>query len=319
MTAIQRKSTTAPAQLNRLPLATLEVFDAIARHGSLRAAADALGIKPSTVSHQLKSLEERLGEALFIRTTRSINLTEAGRALFRGTEPAFSQLAVAVDGARRVGHAARGQLRIALPEFVYELLLGPALADFCHRHPDVELELSLTDALSDILGEELHAGFRLGDRIAADMVAIRITPPLKLAVVASPAYVRAFGEPSTPEDLLEHNCVRYRFQSSRRIAPWTFDADGNDYDVDVTGSLVVNTLPVSIDVARQGLGLVYTFRDYCKAELESGELVSLLRSHLPEAPGVFVYFPREYRDMAALRLLIEKLRESAEKRNDLGS
>ena len=247
----------------RLPLSTLEVFAAIARHGSLRAAADQLGIKPSTVSHQLKALEEQLGTALFIRTTRSVNLTEAGRALMRGAGPAFEQLSEAVESARSVGHAARGSLKLAMPEFAYCLLLGPALRSFCQCYPEIEVELSLTDALSDILGEELHAGFRLGDRIAEDMVAVRLTPPLPLTVAASPGYLEAFGRPAFPKDLLDHSCIRYRFQSAGRVAPWRFQGADGEYSVDVRGKLIVNTLPASVDLASQGLGFVYTFRDYC--------------------------------------------------------
>ncbi|MFC3612281.1 LysR family transcriptional regulator [Lutimaribacter marinistellae] len=291
----------------RLPLSMLEVFAAIARHGSLRAAADALGLKPSTVSHQLKSLEDHLDTALFIRTTRSISLTEAGRALIRGAGPAFDQLAEAVESARTTGHAARGTLRLAMPEFVYHLFVAPALTGFCAKYPEIELELSLTDALSDILGEELHAGFRLGDRIAQDMVAVRLTPPLALAVAASPDYLAKHGAPHTPRDLLQHNCIRYRFQSSGRIAPWVFEAAGDPFTVDVQGGLVTNTIPASIDLAKRGLGKIYTFRYCISDELFNGTLVSVLEEHLGTTPGIFLYFPREYRSMMALKLFREHL------------
>ncbi len=293
----------------RLPLATLEIFTAIARQGSLRAAADALGLKPSTVSHQLKALEETLGTALVIRTTRSLSLTEAGRALIRGAQPAFEQLTQAVESARTTGHAARGVLKLAMPDFVYRLFLGPSLSAFCRRYPEIEVELSLTDALSDILGEELHAGFRLGDRIAQDMVAVRLTGPLPLAVVASPDHLDDHGVPATPRDLLDRNCIRYRFQSSGRIAPWTFRGTDGPYGVDVAGSLIVNTIPASIDLALQGLGLIYTFRDYCAAELSDRRLVSVLDDHLPSTPGLFIYFPREYRSMIPLRLMVDHLKQ----------
>lgn len=294
----------------RLPLATLEVFTAIARHGSLRAAADALGIKPSTVSHQLKTLEDQLSTALFIRTTRSVRLTEAGRALVRGSGPAFDQLQEAIESARTTGHAARGSLKLAMPDFVYQLFVGPAFASFSAQYPEIEVELSLTDALSDILEEGLHAGFRLGDRISQDMVAIRLTKPLNLAVAASPSYVEMSGSPETPQDLLDHNCIRYRFQSSGRIAPWTFKSPGGDFNVDVHGKLIVNTLPASIDTAKQGMGLIYTFKDYCADQLSGGTLVSFLAEYLPQTPGIFIYFPREYRNMMPLRLLIDHLKPS---------
>ncbi len=292
----------------RLPLSTLEIFTAIARHGSLRAAAEVLGIKPSTVSHQLKALEEQLGTALFVRTTRSISLTESGRALIRGAGPAFDQLSEAVESARSTGHAARGTLKLAMPEFAYHLYVGPALKSFCGAYSEIELELSLTDALSDILGEELHAGFRLGDRVAQDMVAVRLTPPLPVTVVASPDYFAAQGIPETPRDLLGHNCIRYRFQSSGQIAPWSFQSSEGEYSVDVQGNLIANALPASVDLAKRGLGLAYTFKAYVGTQIAAGELQPVLDDHLAPTPGIFMYFPREYKSMMPLRLFIDHIK-----------
>ncbi|PLK70262.1 LysR family transcriptional regulator [Rhizobium sp. TH135] len=292
----------------RLPLATLEVFLAIARHGSLRAAADSLGLKPSTVSHQLKSLEDQLDTALFVRTTRAISLTEAGRALLRGADPAFEQLANALDSARSTGHEARGTLKLAMPEFVYQLIVGPALPEFVAAYPQIEMELSVTDAFSNILDEGLHAGLRLGDRIMQDMVAVRITQPLKLVVVSSPGYIEERGMPTKPANLMEHNCIRYRFHTSGRIYPWAFQGDEGEYSVDVRGSLIANTLPVLIDLASRGLGLAYTFRDYCEREIFDGTLIAILEDHTLQVPGVHIYFPREYRSMVPLRLFVDHLK-----------
>ncbi len=195
----------------RLPLSTLEVFNAIAQHGSLSAAAHKLGIKRSTVSHQLKNLEDSIGTALFIRTTRSVNLTEAGRALVRESGPAFEQLANGLESAQTVGHAVRGTLKLAIPEIAYHLLVREILVPFQALYPEIEVELLLTDALSDVLGEGLHAGFRIGELIAQDMVAINLTGPLSVAVVASPEYLKVHGTPKDPAELLKHNCLRYRF------------------------------------------------------------------------------------------------------------
>ncbi|MGB0694958.1 MAG: LysR substrate-binding domain-containing protein [Rhodospirillaceae bacterium] len=295
----------------RLPLATLEIFVAIARQGSLRGAADALGLKPSTVSHQLKTLEGQLDTALFVRTTRSLSLTEAGRALLRGAGPAFDQLDSAVETARTTGHTARGSLRLALPDFVYPLLVGPSLLGFARAYPEISVELSLTDAFSDILSEGLHAGFRLGDRITQDMVAVRLTPPLKVGILASPAYIARHGRPQRPEDLLGHHCLHYRFQSVGKIAPWRLTGPEGPYDVEVAGSLTVNTLPALVDLAKQGLGLAYTFLDFCRPDLESGALVPVLAGHVPDVPGVYLYFPREYRTMVPLRLFLEALKAQA--------
>jgi DNA-binding transcriptional LysR family regulator len=228
--------------------------------------------------------------------------------LIRGSGPAFDQLEAALESARSTGHTARGTLKLNLPDFVYELFVGPALATFSPRYPEIDVELVLTDALSDILEEGLHAGFRLGDCVSHDMVGIRLTPPLELAVVASPQYLKSQGTPATPHDLLAHNCVRYRFQPSGRIAPWTFHAPDGEFDVDVRGTLILNTLPASLDVAQQGLGLVYIFKDCCAKALAAGHLVSLLTEDLPKTPGLFIYFPREYRNMMPLRLFTDHLK-----------
>ncbi len=291
----------------RMPLSMLEVFDSIAREGSLRGAARALGIKPSTVSHQLKNLEQQLGTALFIRTTRSISLTEAGRALVRNTGPAFEQLGEGLHSAQTAGHAARGVLKLAIPEFAYFLLVQNKIADFQREYPEIEVELSITDALSDILDEGFHAGFRLGGLVAQDMVAKSLTPPLSAAVVASPEYLNTHGAPSEPLDLLAHNCLRYRFQSSGQIAPWTFSGPDGNYPVKVRGNLIANSLPITLELAQQGLGLAFGFRDYCIDGLATGHLVEVLTDHQTPIPGINIYFPQEYRAMTPLRLFIQHL------------
>lgn len=293
----------------RLPLTTLEVFTAIANHGSLRAAAQALGTKPSTVSHQLKNLEDRIGTALFIRTTRSINLTEAGRALLRGTSPAFEQIAEAVESARTTGHAARGSLKLALPEYAYDLVVAGVLPSFRSAYPEIHVELSLTDAFEDILETGLHAGIRLGDLIAQDMIAVRLTNPLRLAVLGSPAYFEKAGIPRVPADLLAHECIRYRFHSSGAFAPWEVEQPGGRSQVAVKGSLVVNSLSVAVDAARRGEGLIYLLHDYVAEDVRHGNLVPALTEFMPHVPGLFLYFPRAYREMVPLRLFVDHMRQ----------
>lgn len=293
----------------RLPLALLEVFTAIAEHGSFRAAAQALGVKPSTISHQLKQLEYRLGTALFVRTTRSVSLTEAGRVLFRGTAPSFQQLGDAIESARTTGHAARGLLKLAMPEFAYHLVVAKILPEFRRNYPEIEIELSLTDALEDILETGLHAGIRQGDLIAQDMIAIRLTPPLRLSILGAPAYFEKHGFPNCPENLLNHECIRYRFHSSGKLAPWICKGKNGESEISVTGSLIVNALPVAVDAACQGEGLINVLHDYVANEIDTQKLVPVLEAHMPDIPGFFLYFPREYRAMVPLRLFIDQLQE----------
>lgn len=293
----------------RLPLSTLEIFNAIAKEGSFRAAAQSLGVKPSTVSHQLKNLEEQVGTQLFIRTTRSVHMTEAGRVLARSTGVAFDRLSEGLFSAQTVGQVARGALRLAAPEFACFMLLQKKLAGFQGEYPEIEVELSITDALEDILDDGFHAGFRLGGVVAQDMIALPLTPPLVAAVVGSPTYVETHGTPRTPGDLLDHNCLRYRFHSSGQIAPWMFAGEDGTYPVSVRGNLIVSSLPVALDMAMQGQGLVYGFREYADQAIKRGELVEVLKEFQAEVPGIHVYFPREYREMTALRLFIDHLRD----------
>lgn len=294
----------------RLPLALLEVFDAIARTGSLRAAADALGLTPSTVSHQLKSLEKRLGTALFVRTTRSVTMTEAGHALSRGALPAFEQLAEAMQDARDVGGSTRGSLRITLPEFAYHMTLAPVVASFRAAWPEIEIELFMTDAFVDLVEAGYHAGVRLGDRVDEDMVAIKIGEPLPLAVYGSRRYLERTSVPQIPSDLLAHDCIRYRFHRSRRIAPWQFTDANGAYVVDVAGGLIVSDLTALYAMIGDGLGLGYVFRDGPPPEMRRDRLVSVLADFLVPIPGLYLYFPREYRAMQPLRLFIDQLKNA---------
>lgn len=294
----------------RLPLATLEVFNAIVQEGSLSAAAQILGIKRSTASHQLKNLEKRIGVALFIRTTRSISLTEAGRALAQSSTPAFEQLTNGIENARTAGQSTRGSLKLAISEVVYHLLISQPLVAFQELYPEIEIELILTDALSDILKEGLHAGFRLGGVISQDMIAVSLTDPLTSAVVASPAYLAKHGIPEHPVELLDHNCLHYRFQSSGQLAPWVFSGPEGQYPVEVGGSLIASSLPVTQELATKGVGIGYTFREYCAEALSSGRLKEILTEHRVSMPSVNIYFPQEYRSLVPLRLFIQHLKQS---------
>ena len=288
----------------------LEIFDAIVQAGSLRGAADTLQLKASTVSHQLKSLEAHVGAPLFLRTTRSLTLTDAGRALSQGTAPAFEQLVQAMQNARDTGGSTRGQLRITMPEYAYHTVLAPYVASFRAAWPDIELELIISDAFVDLAGAGVHAGIRSGELVSQDMVALRISDPLPVAVYASPAYLARRGTPAHPRDLLGHDCIRYRFHTSGRTAPWQFTGPDGPYDVDVQGGLVVNDLPTLHAMIEAGLGLGYVLRDG-PAPAQRAGLTALFKHDVPPAPALSIYFPREYRAMVPLRLFIEHLRGAA--------
>lgn len=291
----------------RLPLTTLEIFNAIAEEGTLRGAANLLGLQPSTVSHQLKTLESLLGVSLFARTTRSVTLTEAGQILFRGVNPAFDQIGAAMQASKDVGKSQRGLLRITMPGFAYEMAIADKLPGFREKYPDVELEISINETFVDLFEGRFHAGIRLGDRIDPDMIAIRLSPPLPLAVLASERYLEKHGHPEHPGDLADHQCIRYRFGQSGNFAPWEFVSDDGRYTVAVGGNLIVNTLPSLYSAVSQGLGLGYSFADYRPAGI-SDNVVSLLEAFTEPIAGVYLYYPREYKSVELLRLFIEHVK-----------
>ena len=291
----------------RPPLATVEIFNAIARAGSLRAAAQSLGVQPSTVSHQLKALEDQLGVALFARTTRSIALTEAGRLLHRGSGPALKQIEAALAAAREAGASRRGPLRITMPGFAYDMFVADKLPGFRRAYPDAELEISIDETFVDLFESGFHAGIRLGDRLDPDMIATRIGPPLGLAVLASEEYLSRHGAPASPQELPRHECVRYRFASTSGFAPWEFVGPDGPYTVKVTGNLIVDTLPALYSTVAAGLGLGYAFADYRPKGTE-GAITPLLQEHTAPIIGTYLYYPREYKSRQLLRLFVECLK-----------
>lgn len=289
----------------KLPVSGLEVFLAIAEQRSLRGAAATLGVRPPAISYRLKALEDQIGVTLFTRTTRSVQLTDAGRALLKRVRPAMAEVGEAMEEARGMGKARKGTIRLTLPYIAYELAIAPALAAFQKKFPEVELDLSFNEAFVDIVAEGFHAGVRMGDHIHEDMIAVRLTPPLKVVYFASPGYLERHGRPEQPEDLLRHNCIRYRYIGSRRIAEWQFSGAEGIISVDVKGGLIVNSTNALIHAARSGLGIGWLFRANIDDDLRSGRLVSVLDGFAIERPGFFLYYPRGSSWLEILRIFVE--------------
>src|ERR1700758_5036673 len=199
----------------------VEAFLSVARHRNFRKAAAELGVTPSAISQAVRALEARVGAALFIRTTRSVGLTEAGERFLSRAKPAFEDLVAASEVARDLGQRPAGLLRLSVPPAVVPLILEPVIASFCEAYPDIELEIAAGGELVDLATGGFDAGIRLGQFIAPDMVAVRLTPPFRFLVVGSRAYLEAHGLPEKLEDLREHACLRIR-RSSGAIAPWSF-------------------------------------------------------------------------------------------------
>ena len=297
--------------MDRLPVNGLEVFLAIAEHGSLRRAADVLGVRPPAVSYQLKALEDQIGVAVFTRTTRSVRLTDAGRALLQRARPAMSELGEALEDARVSGRARKGTVRLTLPYVAYQLTIAKKLATFRNRYPEVELEISFDEAFVDPVMEGFHAGVRMGDHIHEDMIAVRLSPPLKEVFFAAPSYFEKHGRPETPEDLLRHNCIRYRYIASKRIAEWQFHGAEGLTTVDVKGSLIVNSTNAVVGSARDGLGIGWLFGPNVEGDLRSGTLESVLDGYAIERPGFFLYYPRANARIAVLRVFIDFMKDQS--------
>lgn len=292
----------------KLPIAGLEVFLAIAEHGSLRAAARALGVGPPAVSHQLKSFEQRLGVSLYTRTSRCVQLTDAGHALLGRAGPATAELADALNDVQGLAHSKKGSIRITLPYGAYRLALAPRLAAFRSRYPEIELELSFEEAFIDLVAERFHAGVRLGDTIQQDMIAVRLTPPLMDAFFASPVYLDSSGRPDEPPDLLQHNCIRYRYITSKRLYDWRFKGPSGDYSVAVSGTLTVNSFEAAVEAARQGVGIAQNFRQEIESDISAHRLETVLDEHTLQRPGFFLYYPSEYSRLEILRLFVDFVR-----------
>jgi len=292
----------------KLPFGGLEVFLAVAEHGSLRAAAAALDVEPPAVSYRLKALEDRLGVSLFARTTRSVRLTDAGRALLARVQPAMGELAGALEESRTIGRTATGRIRITLPYVAYELAVAPRLAAFQKSYPDIQLDLSFEEAFVDIVADGFHAGVRMGDQIHEDMIAVRLTPPLKEAWFAAPSYFKGRPRPRHPREFLDHNCILYRFIGSRRIAPWPFRTAQGTASVHVQGNLIVNSTSAVIHAARAGLGIGWLFRQSIAEDLRARRLVTLLDDFAIERPGYFLYYPKANARLGILRIFIEAMK-----------
>ena len=285
----------------------VEAFLSVAQHRSFRKAAVELGVTPSAISQAVRSLEARVGAALFIRTTRSVGLSEAGERFHSRAKPAFEQLVAASEIARDLGQRPAGLLRLTVPPSVVPILLEPLIASFCQAYPDVEVEIVASADLVDIAAEGFDAGIRLGQFIEADMIAVRLTPSLPLAVVGSPDYLHRRQPPERIDDLRGHACLRMR-RSNGSIAPWSFIDGKEEVEVVVSGPFIANDIPTMLGAAVEGLGLAQVPGPITVDAVKAGKLVRVLEPFAPLAPGVFLYYPGYRQMMPKLRAFIDHVK-----------
>ena len=287
----------------------VEAFLSVARHRSFRKAAAELAVTPSAISQTVRALEARVGAPLFIRTTRSVGLTEAGERFLSRARPAFEELVAASAAARDLGRRPAGLLRIAAPPSVVPILLQPLIESFCQAFPEVEVEIAAGGELVDLATGGFDAGIRLGEFIAADMVAVRLTPPLPLAVVGSPDYIRRRGRPERIDDLGAHACLRMR-RSDGSIAPWSF-VDGNKaIEAVVSGPFIAGDFPTILGAAVEGVGLAQVPGPITQGSVQAGALVPVLEAFAPMTSGVFLFYPSRHQMMPKLRAFIDFIKNA---------
>jgi DNA-binding transcriptional LysR family regulator len=285
----------------------VETFLAVAKHRNFRRAAAELGVTPSAMSQAVRTLEARIGAALFTRTTRSVGLTEAGERFLSRAKPAFEELVAASEAARDLGQRPAGLLRLAVPRSVVPLILEPVIADFCRAYPEIEVEIAASEEMVDLAAGGFDAGIRLGQLIAPDMTAVRLTQPFPFMVVGSPDYLRGKKRPQRIDDLRQHACLRLR-RANGSIAPWPF-VDGNKaVEAIVSGPFIAHDYATLVGAAIQGVGLAQVPGPLARAPIADGRLQTLLMPFAVTGPGVFLYYPGKRQVLPKLRAFIEHVR-----------
>ena len=293
--------------MRRADLADLTAFVAVADDLSFRAAASRLGVTPSALSHTMRHFEERLGFRLLNRTTRSVSLTDAGLRLLDRLRPAVEQISRGLEDLKGEQGHPFGCLRLYVTHLAGAAVVAPVWARFLSTFPDVQLELHTAEAPVDIVAKGFDAGIGPRDWAAADMIAVRVMGPMKVAVVGAPTYFGRQRPPSTPDDLAHHSCVQYR-RAAGSVFEWPFERDGKSRRISLDGRVTVNDPDLAMRAAVDGLGITYTVEALADPFLRSGQLVRVLEDWSPSFEGLFLYYPGHRQVPVALRALIDMLR-----------
>lgn len=289
-------------------LNALSVFALVAEERSFRAAADRLGVTRSAVSQTMSRLEETLGIALVRRTTRSVSLTEEGERLYRQVAPSLAEMRAAVEAAGSLDERPRGQLRLAVSSIAERFLSGPFLASFASAHPDVQLDVNVTDEEFDIVAEGYDAGVRLGEVIEQDMIAIAVASEERQLAVCSPAYRDRFGAPAHPRDLAAHRCIGWRPTPKSAPYRWEFAEGGKEFSVSVEPEITTNDMALMVKLAVAGAGINFGMEECFRPSIGRGELVPLLEDFCPRFAGFYLYYPNRRNISPKLRALVEHVR-----------
>ncbi|HAV1902878.1 TPA: LysR family transcriptional regulator [Enterobacter hormaechei subsp. steigerwaltii] len=285
-------------------------FMVVARERSFTRAAAQLGVSQSALSHAMRNLETRLEVRLLTRTTRSVAPTEAGEQLFMRLSPHLLEIEQELTALRDTRDRPAGKIRLTAGEHAMSAVLWPVLKPFMAQYPDINVEVTVDNGLTDIVDGRFDAGVRLGEQVAKDMIAVRIAPDMRMAVVGSAEYLQRFGVPETPEQLDQHRCINMRLPTRGGLYAWEFERDGRELRVRVDGQLILNSLPQRIDAAENGLGLAYVPEDAVQDALAESRLVRVLEAWCPAFTGYHLYYPSRRQHTTAFALLIAALRHS---------
>lgn len=286
----------------------LVAFVAVAREESFTRAAVKLGVSQSALSQTVRGLEERLGLRLLTRTTRRVSPTAAGERLLQTAGPRFAEIQAELSALSEMRDKPAGSVRITAGEHAAISVLAPALEKILPNYPDVNVEVTVDYGLTDIVAERYDAGVRLGEQVAKDMIAIKIGPEMRMAVVGSKSYFQRNPWPETPQDLTNHNCIQIRMPTYGNIFPWEFEKDGHEVKVRVEGQLVFNNMGMRRDAALRGLGLAYMPEDQVVEEVRRGDLIRVLEDWCEPFSGYHLYYPNRRHASPAFAAVVDALR-----------
>lgn len=295
----------------RVDLNNLLAFIVVARERSFTRAAAQLGVSQSALSHTIRGLEERLGIRLLTRTTRGVSPTEAGERLLSNIGPYYEGIEAELAALSELREKPAGTIRISAHDHAASTILWPKLSKLLPDYPELKVEITISYGLIDIVAERYDAGVRLGDQVAKDMIAVRIAPDLRMAVVGAPAYFAARSKPQTPKDLTAHNCINLRLPTYGGLYAWEFAKDGQELQVHVQGQMIFNTTPQMLTAAVEGFGLAYVPEDLVRQHVAAGRLVQVLEDWCPTFPGYHLYYPSRRQSSPAFALVVNALRYQA--------
>ncbi|MET0793721.1 MAG: LysR family transcriptional regulator [Polyangiaceae bacterium] len=286
-------------------LSGLTVLLLVAEKRSFTAAAAQLRVTPSAVSQTVSALEERVGVRLVQRTTRSVGLTEAGARFIARLKPAVEGVHEAFSELSELRDRPAGTLRLTVPRMAFEQMLAQRLPAFMAMYPDIQLDVSIDDAFASVVEQGFDAGIRIGEMIEREMIGVRLSDDLRMAVVGSPAYLATHGKPKHPRELQAHDCINYRQKTSGVVYRWEFTENGKDFVVAVNGRLLINDAELMASSAADGLGLAYLLESHVREPIAEKKLVRVLDSFCAPFPGFYLYYPSRAQMAPKLKALID--------------